>query len=143
MVNNKGVRELAYVVRIQEIKPIEGYDRVEYARVEAGWWIVVRKEQFKVGDLAIYFEIDSKVPETPPFEFMRDRKFRVKTIRLCHVLSQGFLMSASDFGWVIDEADGSIVIPPEKRMGKTEVLNEGDFLTKRLGVTYYEVEDNV
>ena len=28
-------------------------------------------------------------------------------------------------------------------MGKTEVLNEGDFLTKRLGVTYYEVEDNV
>ena len=86
MVNNKGVRELAYVVRIQEIKPIEGYDRVEYARVEAGWWIVVRKEQFKVGDLAIYFEIDSKVPETPPFEFMRDRKFRVKTIRLCHVL---------------------------------------------------------
>ena len=29
MVNNKGVRELAYVVRIQEIKPIEGYDRVE------------------------------------------------------------------------------------------------------------------
>ena len=143
MVNNKGVRELAYVVRIQEIKPIEGYDRVEYARVEAGWWIVVRKEQFKVGDLAIYFEIDSKVPETPPFEFMRDRKFRVKTIRLCHVLSQGLLMSASDFGWVIDAADGSIIIPPQKRMGKTEVLNEGDFLTKRLGVTYYEVEDNV
>ena len=29
MVNNKSVRELAYVVRIQEIKPIEGYDRVE------------------------------------------------------------------------------------------------------------------
>ena len=29
MVNNNGVRELAYVVRIQEIKPIEGYDRVE------------------------------------------------------------------------------------------------------------------
>lgn len=47
MVNNNGVRELAYVVRIQEIKPIEGYDRVEYARVEAGWWIVVRKEQFR------------------------------------------------------------------------------------------------
>lgn len=61
MVNNKGVRELAYVVRIQEIKPIEGYDRVEYARVEAGWWIVVRKDQFKVGDLAIYSKFARKL----------------------------------------------------------------------------------
>ena len=30
IINNK--RELAYIVTIDEIKPIEGYDRVEYAR---------------------------------------------------------------------------------------------------------------
>lgn len=27
-----GMRELAYIVKIDEIKPLEGYDRVEYAR---------------------------------------------------------------------------------------------------------------
>ena len=35
IINDK--RELAYVVTIDEIKPIEGYDRVEYARTN-GWW---------------------------------------------------------------------------------------------------------
>ena len=60
IINNK--RALAYVVTIDEIKPIEGYDRVEYARTN-GWWCVVKKDAFKVGDLCVYFEIDSKLPE--------------------------------------------------------------------------------
>ena len=42
MLNKNGERELAYVVIIDEIKPIEGYDRVEYARV-GGWWVIVQK----------------------------------------------------------------------------------------------------
>ena len=45
MLNEKGVRELAYIVPIDEIRAIEGYDRIEHARV-GGWWVVVRKEQF-------------------------------------------------------------------------------------------------
>lgn len=31
-----GKRELAYVVTIDEIKPIPNYDRVEHARVDGG-----------------------------------------------------------------------------------------------------------
>jgi hypothetical protein len=34
IINDK--RALAYIVAIDEIKPIEGYDRVEYARTN-GW----------------------------------------------------------------------------------------------------------
>ena len=67
-------RELAYVTTIQEIKPISGYDRVEYARTN-GWWCVVKKDAFKVGDLCVYFEIDSKLPETKNFEFCRKYNF--------------------------------------------------------------------
>ena len=67
-------RELAYVVQIDEIRPIEGYDRVEHARV-GGWWVIVKKDQFQVGDLAIYIEVDSKVPETEVFEFLAKRRF--------------------------------------------------------------------
>ena len=40
MLNKDGQRELAYVVRIDEIKPIPNYDRVEHARV-GGWWVIV------------------------------------------------------------------------------------------------------
>ena len=91
MLNENQERELAYVVSVEEIRPLEGYDRVEYARIGAGWWVVVRTGQFKVGDLAIYFEIDSKVPAKEPFMFLEPKKFRVRTQRMCRVLSQGLL----------------------------------------------------
>ena len=61
MLNKENQRELCYVVTIDEIRPIPNYDRVEHARV-GGWWVIVQKGQFNVGDPAIYFEIDSKVP---------------------------------------------------------------------------------
>ena len=50
------VRELAYVVKIDAIEPIEGRDRVE-AAVVGGWRTMVRKGLFKPGDLGIYIEI--------------------------------------------------------------------------------------
>jgi hypothetical protein len=40
IINDK--RALAYVVTVDEIKPIEGYDRVEYARTN-GWWVIISK----------------------------------------------------------------------------------------------------
>lgn len=147
MLNENKERELCYVVYVEEIRPLEGYDRVEYARVGAGWWVVVRKGQFKVGDLAIYFEIDSKVPAKEPFMFLEPKKFRVRTQRMCRVLSQGLLMSAEDFGWkqvVYRETDGEGVVMStmsyiDTNDKKNYVL--GDFLTKELGVTYYSPED--
>ena len=33
-----GKRALAYIVTIDEIKPIPNYDRVEHARTN-GWWL--------------------------------------------------------------------------------------------------------
>lgn len=130
-------RELAYLVKIDEIRPIEGYDRVEYARV-GGWWVIVKKEQFKVGDTAIYIEVDSKVPEKEPFMFLEKRHFKVKTLKMCKVISQGLLMTPADFGWEVLE-DGSVDI---KQHINTSNLMVGDFVTELLGITYAEAEDN-
>ena len=95
MLNKDNERELAYVVKINEIKPIEGADRVEIAVVN-GWRIMVRKDQFQPGDLAIYFQIDSKVPEKEPFMFLENKHFKVKTQKYFKgtVISQGLLMAA-------------------------------------------------
>lgn len=140
---NTNERELAYVVAIDEIRPIEGYDRVEHARV-GGWWVIVRKDQFKVGDLAIYIEVDSKVPEKEPFMFLDKRNFKVKTIKMCKVISQGLLMSPEDFGWTTGEdADGVPLIDcGAKTTDKLPYLNVGDFLTAELGITYADAADN-
>ena len=123
MLNKNNERELAYVVRINKVEPIEGYDRVEYAHIN-GWGCVVRKGAFKEGDLGVYFEIDSKCPAVEPFLFLEKRKYHVKTQKMCKRISQGLLMSFADFGWENDKYE------------------EGTFLTKELGITYYEPEDN-
>ena len=137
MLNKDNERELAYLVTIDEIKPIIGYDRVEYART-SGWWVIVRKDQFKVGDIAVYFEIDSKVPETEPFKFLEKRHYKVKTIKMCKVISQGLLMHPNDFGWEVC-ADGGVRI---KEHDIHYVNDESRFVTKLLGVTYASEEDN-
>ena len=139
MLNEKGQRELVYVVRIDEIKPIEGKDRVECA-VVGGWTVMVRKGQFKPGDLGIYFEIDSKVPEKEPFMFLEGKHFKIKTQKYKtpsgYFWSQGLLMSAEDFGWKLhndtifmgDNLDDYVI--------------EKDFLTEKLGVIYADADDN-
>lgn len=140
MLNKKGSRELAYVVNIDEIRPIEGADRVELAIV-GGWQVMVRKGQFKAGDPAIYFEIDSKVPETPTFEFLAPKHYKVKTQKYFKgkVLSQGLLMSATDFDWHIN-SDNNIV---SNEGIIFHVNDESRFLTEKLGVKYAVDEDNI
>ena len=146
MLNKNGERELAYVVIINEIMPIEGYDRVELARV-GGWWCIVQKGQFTVGDPAIYFEVDSKVPsDRECFAFLAKRKYKVKTLRMCGVISQGLLMHPSDFGWTIKEDNDGTPVIGTYVSGKDYKLHRPDdetrFLTKELGVTHIEDEDN-
>ena len=139
MLNKDGIRELAYVVAIDEIRPIPNYDRVEHARV-GGWWVIVKKDQFKVGDLAIYIEVDAKVPEKEPFMFLEPKHFKVKTLKMCKVISQGLLMHPNDFGWNLGKADGvdngSIIIAGSK------TFKLGDFVTEFLKITYADAEDN-
>ena len=106
------MRKLASVRRVGKVEWIENADRIELVHVD-GWQVVVKREEFKEGDLGIYFEIDSKLPDKPEYEFMRSRGFKVKTIKLRGVLSQGLLL------------------PLPKGHGYTE----GENLTSALGIT--------
>ena len=147
MLNKNNERELAYVVLIDDITPIEGYDRVELAHV-GGWTVVVGKGEFKAGDPAIYFEIDSKLPEVEPFtnmEFLAKKKYKIKTQKMCKSLSQGLLISAANFGWTIGHVMDQNYTPfiMEGDQKATHHINdESRFLTKQLGVTYAVAEDN-
>ena len=149
MLDKNGTRQLAYVVVVDAVTPIEGYDRVELAHV-GGWTIVVGKGEFKAGDPAIYFEIDSKLPEVEPFinmEFLAKKRYKIKTQKMCRSLSQGLLMSAANFGWTIEEVEFDLgqfypVIKDNNNVFHF-IDDESRFLTKQLGVTYYVAEDNI
>ena len=147
MLNKNQERELAYVVLIDGIESIPGYDRVEHAIV-GGWRVIVQKGQFNVGDPAIYFEIDSRVPSDKEcFAFLEKRHYKVKTLKMCKTLSQGLLMHASDFGWEIHERGNldtgeSIVYIFDDEGVEHYATDESRFLTKKLGVTYADEEDN-
>lgn len=128
MLNKKGERELAYVVNIDAIEPIVGSDNCE-AAVVGGWRIMVRKNTFIPGSIAVYFEIDSKLPETEQYEFLASKHYKVKTQKYTFggkglMISQGLLMSFADLGWEIDQH------------------KVGDFVTKELGVVYSVADDN-
>ncbi len=88
------MRKLASIRRIEAIAPIAGCDQIGLAKVD-GWQVIVRYDQFKEGDLCIYFEIDSLLPEKDVFEFMRPKSFRVRTMKMKGVVSQGLCMPLS------------------------------------------------
>lgn len=139
------MRELARVVRIDEIRPIEGADAIEAARV-GGWTVVVKKGEFTAGDRAVYFEIDSFLPQgNPAWQFLVDKSARdyeglrghvLRTVRLRGQLSQGLLLpftaTLADYAKDVDANNESVWVAPE------DFFQDGENVTDVLGVLKYE-----
>lgn len=94
------MRKMASIRKIDGIDPIEGADAIEVATV-GGWKVVIKKGEFKVGDLAVYCEIDSWIPtELAPFlsKGKEPRVYdgvkgeRLRTVKLRGQISQGLLL---------------------------------------------------
>lgn len=125
-------RQLATIRKIEEIKPIEGADAIEAVRVD-GWWVVAKKGEYQVGELAVYCEVDSWIPtEVAPFltkpgqepkEFEGVKGERLRTIKLRGQLSQGLLLSIKH---CISVA------------GCTSAIQVGDDWTEHLGIKKWE-----
>ena len=112
------MRKLASIQKIKSLEPIAGADAIEKAKV-LGWQLVVKKGEFKVGDLAVYCEIDSILPDRPEFEFLKPRGMRIRTIRLRGQVSQGICFPLS-------------ILPDH-----VEIQEDLD-VTEILGITKYE-----
>jgi hypothetical protein len=69
------MRKLASIQTVNAVEPIPNADAIEKIRV-LGWWVVVKKGEHRVGDKVVYCEIDSLLPERPPFEFLRASSFK-------------------------------------------------------------------
>ena len=117
------MRSLVTIQRAGEISPIPDSDFLEAAKI-MGWQCVVKKGEFKTGDLGVYFEVDSFLPEEERYEFLRgssfrDNKdngkgFRIRTAKMRGQLSQGLFLTFDKFPELADAKEGDDV---------TEILN--------------------
>lgn len=126
-------RKLASIQVIENIQPIDNADAIEVATVK-GWKLVVKKNEFAVGDRAIYCEIDSFLPIKEEFEFLRKSSFkkmgdlegfRLRTIKLRGQVSQGLLLPI-------------ITIKDKIYKDQYAVLQVGDDVSEALGIFKYE-----
>ena len=120
-------RKLATVETITTVSPVPNSDFLDVVRVR-GWDVVTKRDEFKPGDPCVYFEIDSFLPVREEFEFLRKSSFkrmgdqegfRLKTVRLRGVTSQGLVLPTS-------------ILPGD------QVLQVGQDVTELLGVQKYE-----
>ena len=121
------------IVKIKEILPHGNADTLGIVHIE-GYQCVVKKEAYKVGDLAVYLQPDSVVPQTKPFEFLWAdvppqeevpvRKRRITVRRFRGQWSEGLLLPVYDF----------------KEL-ELKLLVEGMDVAEALGIQHYEEPD--
>ena len=131
------MRSLAHVEKIEWLAPIEGRDKIELAGV-LGYQLIVKLGEFKVGDICVYVECDSVLPERPEFEFLRAKGFRIKTMKMAGVVSQGIVFHPKDLGYTIVGYEGhpdSFLFVNDKGNFKADI---GTDITERLGIKQYE-----
>jgi RNA ligase (TIGR02306 family) len=140
------MRKLVSIRRIADIQPIEGADAIEVATID-GWKVVVKRGEFKVGDLAVYLEIDSWVPHElaaflskghDPREYNGVKGERLRTVKLRGQVSQGLLLPTTvveDYINLACNSDGGD-IPVD--LPQRPAIEEGADLTELLGIQKWE-----
>jgi len=112
------------IVKINELYPHPNADRLEIVKIW-GYECVVKKDQFKIGDLGAFIEPDYKVPlGRPEFAFLSKpdkprKQQRIAVCRLRGIYSAGLLIPAP------------------------EGFNEGDNAMEFLGVERYEPPEEI
>lgn len=132
----------ANVIRVSEIVPHTNADTLEIIPIPPAlaYQVVVKKGQFKVGDLAVYIQPDSVVPNIEQFRFIwepylgeadaaghtPERRRRITVRKFRKEWSEGLLMPVNDFRDIYNP--------------KLEPLDwkEGDDVSDIIGITHYD-----
>ena len=85
---------LATIQQIKSVCQCPNSDNLDLVQI-LGWQVVTKRNEFLPGDLAVYITIDSILPEKPEFEFLRNKNFRIKPIRLRGNASAGICFPLS------------------------------------------------
>lgn len=126
------MRKLASIQKILDIQPIPGADAIEVATINS-WKVVVKKDEFAVGELVVYCEVDSFIPHVIA-PFLSKGQYpkvydgiegeRLRTVRLRGQLSQGLVLPYSNWFSKLD--------------GMLPYALEGEDVSEYLNIVKYE-----
>lgn len=140
---DKKLNHQANIVRIKEIKTHGNADTLEIIPI-GEYQVVSKKGQFNVGDLAVYIQPDSVVPQTEPFRFIwndyidplnpntivPEKRRRITVRKFRGEWSEGLLLPISDFP-VLEEANHQCTDP-------RHLIMEGTDVSDWLQITHYD-----
>lgn len=99
------MRNMAYTVTVNNVTPIEGKDRIQVINFKENGYNVIASKEIKVGDVVMYFEVDSILPVCDKFEFLRKRCFKqnlngflIKNMKMFNIYSNGLVMTQKELG---------------------------------------------
>jgi len=124
------MRKLASIQRVKSLEDIyrrgERADNIVVVKFnDVAWQCVGKRTDFSVGDLCVYVEVSTVLPEHPVFSFMEKVGHRVKTVKMWGQLSQGLPLPLS----ILNEFD------PELKLNYLQV---GDDVSEIIGVKRLE-----
>lgn len=123
------------IEKIGKIYPHSNADKLDLAQVESmTFQFCVKKDEYKVGDLVVYFPIDSVIPPNlsgytgiTPYLAGKDKN-RIKTVRLRNEISQGIVFPLEYMSRYLSKYNPTFVEP----------LILGLDLTEAFGITKYD-----
>lgn len=119
----ENLNSVCYVSTINEIKPIEGADKIVLATV-GGWNCVIQKNAYKVGDLVVVATTDAVIPielsdKIEVTSYLRKGQ-RVRTVKLRGVYSE------------------CLIIPTKFIPGIGEIYYDGTDMMELMGISKWE-----
>ena len=119
----ENLNSCCFVAKINEVKAIEGADNIEQA-VIGGWNCIVKKGEFKEGDLTVVATTDAVIPQELSDKmgvtnYLR-KGGRVRTVKLRGVYSE------------------CLIIPTKYIPGYGDMYKEGDDMMEKFGIYKYE-----
>ena len=99
------MRNMCYTVEVVSTAPIEGKDKIQVINFKENGYNVIASKNINVGDIVMYFEVDSILPITEKFEFLRKRCYKeslngflIKNMKMFDIYSNGLVMTAEELG---------------------------------------------
>ncbi len=123
--------KLASIERIKSVKKHPNADTLSIVSC-AGYEAIVKTGSFNEGELVVFIQPDTCLPDAPWAAFYKSKSKRVKACKIRGIWSLGIVEKPSSVG--ID-----IELQSAEKLGKFEdIYKEGTDISEQIGVTKYE-----
>jgi RNA ligase (TIGR02306 family) len=129
------MNNLATIQKVKNVRPCPNSENLDLVQI-LGWQVVTKRGEFPEDSLCIYVSIDTVLPETATFEFLRNKSFRIKPIRLRGEESAGICFPLSILP--ANYSKDPMTLEVGESISPFSGYKEGEDVTDILGIKKYE-----